>query len=61
MYITILKDGDYYWLTCKNPIFREAWGDGVKTTANMLYTNMRELATWVNNQLGQACLFEIAD
>ena len=62
MTITICEgyDNSYVILSCKHAEFRKNYGcteHGVK--ASNVYRELAAVAEWVNNELGEECLFEI--
>lgn len=61
MTITIYEgyDKDYVMLGSKNPEFAKAWGSVYKVTVSNIYKDLHTVAEWVNNELGEECLFEI--
>ena len=59
--ITIYEgyDKSYIMLGSKDARFHKAWGDVVKIPTSNVYKELENIASWVNNILGEACLFEI--
>ncbi|MBQ6483080.1 MAG: hypothetical protein IJI45_18395 [Anaerolineaceae bacterium] len=61
MIVTIYEgyDDGYVLLGSKDERFHQAWGNVVRVSNKNLYRNLTEIATWVNNDLGEECLFEV--
>ena len=61
MTITIYEgyDKNYVMLGSKNPEFINTWGNTYKVPTTSIYKDMQNIANWVNNELGEECLFEI--
>lgn len=61
MTITIYEgyDKGYVLIGSKDKRFSEAWGDVYKVHKDNLYRDLVILTEWVNNDLGEECLFEI--
>ena len=61
MVITIYEgyDKSYVMLGSKDERFRKEWGEVVKIPSTMFYRNLSEIASWVNNELDEECLFEV--
>lgn len=60
--ITIMKDGDNgeYLFKWKDLRMVEAWGGyGFKSSTGVLFVNMQELTSFVNNNMNLAALFEV--
>lgn len=60
MIITIYKgnDSSYVLLGSRDDRFVAVWGTTVKVPVSLFFTNLNEISTWVNNELGEECLFE---
>ena len=54
MVITIKKINGELWL-----VHPRIEGGAWKTSPTLLLTNMKELASWVNNELNEECFFEV--
>ena len=61
MIITIYEgyDNSYIMLGSKNKEFRKAYGEVVKIPNSLIYKNLAEISSWVNNELDEECLFEV--
>lgn len=61
MIITIYEgyDKSEILVGSKDERFRKAWGNVCKVNAKNTYSALAELSAWVNNELGEECLFEI--
>ena len=61
MTITIYEgyDKSYIALGSKNEEFAKTWGSIYRVPVTSLYREMSALAEWVNNELGEECLFEM--
>lgn len=62
MTITIYEgyyDDSYVLVGSKDERFRVAWGNTMRIPTSLLYKNLAEISFWVNNELGEECLFEI--
>lgn len=61
MTITIYEgyDKSYIMLGAKNQEFRNTWGNTYKVPTASIYKDLQNIASWVNNELGEECLFEI--
>ena len=55
----IYGESGYVWLTSKDKRFSEAWGGSNRVTKANLFTCMKELASWVNNELNEEAIFEV--
>lgn len=62
MTITIYEGNDNHsvMLGSKDKRFAEAWGSVYKVPTATIYKDLETVTTWVNNTLGEECLFEIA-
>lgn len=61
MTITIYEgyDKSYIMLGSKHPEFSNAWGNIYKVPTTSIYKDLQNIASWVNNELREECLFEI--
>lgn len=61
MIITIHKgtDNSHILLGSKDTRFHDIWGNVVRVSNDLIYTNLSELSSWVKNALNEECLFEI--
>lgn len=61
MTITIYQgyDNSYIMVGSKDERFAATWGNVVKVPNNQIYNELSNIAAWVNNDLGEECLFEI--
>lgn len=61
MIITICKgyDNSYVILKSKDERFRKKWGSEVKVPVSAIYDVLGRISSWCNNELGEACLFEV--
>lgn len=61
MTITIYEgyDNSYIMLGCKDERFEREWGRILKIPASSVYKDLAQVAKWVNNELGEECLFEV--
>jgi hypothetical protein len=61
MVITIYEgyDKSYILLGAKDERFTRTWGSTLRIPTDNIYKELGEIASWVNNELGEACLFEI--
>lgn len=61
MVITIYEgyDNSYVLLGSKDERFSKAYGRVVRIPTNLLYKNLSEISAWVNNELGEECLFDV--
>lgn len=61
MTITIYEgyDSSYVLIGSKDERFAKAWGQVYRVPVANLYREMVALAEWVNNEFGEACLFEV--
>lgn len=61
MIITIYKGNDthHILLGSKDQRFHALWGNVVQVPNSLVYQNLSEIASWVNNELNEECLFEI--
>ena len=61
MTITIYEgyDKHYVLLGSKDERFARAWGNVYKVSATNMYRDLSDIASWVNNTLGEECLFEV--
>lgn len=49
----------YVLLGSKDERFHRHYGNIVRTSLTCLYATMTDIAKWVNNELGEECLFDI--
>ena len=61
MTITILEgyNGATVFLTAKHAAFKEAFGEGIHIRTYGIFKELQRIASWVNNDIGEECLFEI--
>lgn len=61
MVITIYEgyDNSYIILGSKDERFAKEWGSICKIPAKSIYKDFAQIASWVNNDLGEECLFEV--
>ncbi len=61
MIITIYKGNDmsHILLGSKDSRFQALWGNVLQIANSSVYQNLSDIATWVNNELHEECLFEI--
>lgn len=61
MIITIYEgyDKTYIMLGAKDKRFSQAWGSVYKVPVSNIYKDLAQVASWVNNELGEECLFEM--
>ncbi len=61
MTITIYEgyDSSYVIIKAKNENFRKRYGGQLEVPVTELFKTMLEISVWVNNDLGDACLFEV--
>ena len=59
MVLTIMRDGDKIVVGSRDRRFTQAWGGGVTLGTTVWFTNLEEIASWVNNTLKEDCLFEL--
>ena len=61
MIITIYEGYDkrYILLGCKDERFQQRYGRNWKIDADETYVELARVASWVNNELGEECLFDI--
>lgn len=61
MTVTIYEgyDKTYVIFGCKDERFRRAFGSKYEVPVNNIYRELSTLAEWVNNELGEECLFEV--
>ena len=58
--ITIMRDGDHYLMKWTDLRMVEAYGGyGIKSYEGILFVNMQELASFVNNEMGLGVLFAV--
>ena len=61
MTITIYEgyDKSYVILGSKDERFSKEYGSLMRVYTSNLYKDLTEVAKWVNNELGEECLFEV--
>lgn len=61
MTITIYESNDKHsvMLGSKDKRFAEAWGSVYKVSTANIYADLAAITAWANNELNEACLFEI--
>lgn len=61
MVITIYEgyDKSYITLGSKDERFQKAFGYSIRVPANLVYRSLSEVCAYVNNELGEDCLFEV--
>ena len=61
MTITIYEgyDDSYVLVGSKDERFRAVWGNMMTIPTRLVYKNLEEISSWVNNELSEECLFEI--
>ena len=50
---------DYVILKSKHPAFIKKYGEKHEVSTRFIYMGLSDIASWVNNELGEECLFEI--
>lgn len=46
-------------LTAKHAAFKETFGERIYVRTNDIFKELRRIARWANNIIGEECLFEI--
>lgn len=61
MVITIYEgyDKSYILLGSKDERYAQAWGNVHRVRVTDLYRELASITNWVNNELGEECLFEV--
>lgn len=61
MIITIHEgyDKSYILLGSKDERYAKSWGNVHRVRVTDLYRELNSIANWVNNELGEECLFEV--
>lgn len=61
MIVTVYEgfDNSHILLDSKDRRFLKEYGGSIKAPNGRVYRVMAALASWVNNELGEECLFEV--